>query len=63
VAFTVLPGHGCVIAEKWIPGTVPFGVMWEYMDAGYLDVVKHVPQGVMEFVPGADGKLVLKAEQ
>jgi hypothetical protein len=33
------------------------------MDAGYLDVVKHVPQGVMEFVPGADGKLVLKAEQ
>lgn len=63
VAFTVLPGHGCVIAEKWVPGKVPFEVMWEYMDAGYLDVVKPVPQGVMEFVPGADGKLVLKAEQ
>jgi hypothetical protein len=63
VAFTVLPGHGCVMAEKWVAGKAPFQVMWEYMDAGYLDVVKPVPQGVMEYVPGVDGKRVLRAEQ
>jgi hypothetical protein len=63
VAFTVLPGHGCVMTEKWVPGKEPFQVMWEYMDAGWLEVVKPVPQGTMEYVPGSNGLLVLKAEQ
>jgi hypothetical protein len=34
LAFTVLPGHGVVIVEKWVPRTAPFQVMWESMDAG-----------------------------
>jgi hypothetical protein len=63
VAFTVLPGHGCVIVEKWVAGTIPFQTLWEYMDAGYLKVENRIPQGVMEYVPGPDGKRVLRAEQ
>ncbi len=61
VAFTVLPGHGAFIVEKWVPGTVPFQTMWEYMDAGYLQVESQVPQGPMEYVPGPDGRMVLQA--
>ncbi|MFQ6101945.1 MAG: hypothetical protein ACE5OS_12035 [Anaerolineae bacterium] len=61
VVFTVLPGHGVVIVEKWIAGAVPFQVMWEYMDAGYLQVENRIPQGPMEYVPGPDGKMVLQA--
>jgi len=60
VAFTVLPGHGAVIVEKWIPGKEPFQVIWEYMDAGYLEVDNLVPQGRMEFLPGPAGRYVLK---
>jgi hypothetical protein len=63
VAFTVLPGHGCVIVEKWVAGKEPFEVLWEYMDAGWLEVVKPVPQGTMEYVPDPNGKLVLEADQ
>jgi len=60
VAFTVLPGHGVVIVEKWVPGTVPFQVIWEYMDAGYLQVENRIPQGPMEYARGADGRMVLQ---
>jgi hypothetical protein len=59
VVFTILPGHGVVIAEKWVPGTAPFQAVWEYMDAGYLQVDNCVPQGPMEYLPGADDKMVL----
>jgi hypothetical protein len=55
VVFTVLPGHGVVIAEKWVPGTSPFQTIWEYMDAGHIAIANHVPQGPLEFVPDADG--------
>ncbi|UCF28635.1 MAG: hypothetical protein JSW42_02830, partial [Chloroflexota bacterium] len=49
VVFTILPGHGIVIAEKWIPGKEPFQVMWEYMDAGWLVIDNIVPQGMLTF--------------
>jgi hypothetical protein len=61
VVFTVLPGHGVVIAEKWVPGKAPFQVIWEYMDAGYLQVDNHIPQGTMEYARGPDGRMVLQA--
>jgi len=61
VAFTVLPGHGAFIVEKWGPGTVPFQTIWEYMDAGYLEVESRVPQGPMEYVPDQDGRMHLRA--
>jgi len=60
VAFTVLPGHGIVIVEKWVPGTVPFQVIWEYMDAGYLQVDNLIPQGTVEYARGPDGRMVLQ---
>jgi len=62
VAFTVLPGHGAFIVEKWVPGKVPFQVMWEYMDAGYLEVENRIPQGPMEYIPGPEGKMLLQTE-
>jgi hypothetical protein len=60
VVFTVLPGHGAVIAEKWVPGKAPFEVIWEYMDAGYLQVDNQIPQGPMSYVPDAQGLMVLQ---
>jgi len=60
VVFTVLPCHGVVIVENWVLGTVPFQVIWEYMDASYLQVENRIPQGTMEYVRGADGRMVLQ---
>jgi len=62
VAFTVLPGHGVVIVEKWVVGAAPFQVMWESMDAGYLQVDNRIPQGPMAYVPGPGGRMVLEKE-
>ncbi len=59
LAFTVLPGHGAVIAEKWIPGNDPFQTMWEYMDAGYLVIDNMVPQGEMSYKLNEGGRMVL----
>jgi hypothetical protein len=60
IAFTVLPGHGVVIAEKWVPGKNPFQTIWEYMDAGYLVAESRVPQGPMTYAPDPDGRMVLQ---
>ncbi len=60
LVFTVLPGHGAVIVEKWVEGTEPLQVIWEYMDAGYLQVDSRVPQGPISYVPASDGGMVLK---
>ncbi len=61
VVFTVLPTHGTVIVEKWVAGAAPFQVIWEYMDSGALQIDNRIPQGPMEFIPGPDGRMVLKA--
>jgi len=55
VVFTVLPGHGVVMVEKWLPGKDPFQLIWEYMDAGYLKIEAPVPQGWYTYEPGPDG--------
>jgi hypothetical protein len=55
VVFTVLPGHGIVIAEKWSAGTQPFQTMYEMMDAGFLQVENRIPQGPLHYVSGKDG--------
>lgn len=60
VVFTILPGHGVIMVEKWVPGTVPFQVLWEAMDAGSLQVESRVPQGPMEYVRGPGGRMVLR---
>jgi hypothetical protein len=51
LVFTVLPGHGVVLAEKWIPGKAPFQLMWEAMDSGALELVPEVPQGRYTYRP------------
>ncbi|HEX8993126.1 MAG TPA: hypothetical protein VF784_15700, partial [Anaerolineales bacterium] len=59
VVFTVLPGHGVVIVEKWVAGKAPFQAIWEAMDRGELQVSSRIPQGLMTYIPGANGRLVL----
>jgi len=63
IAFTVLPGHGLVMIEKWEEGKVPFQLFWDAMDSGDLEIDPHVPQGRMSYEPGPDGRLHLKEEQ
>lgn len=60
VVFTILPGHGVVIGEKWVAGKAPFQVMWECMDSGALQVTNLIPQGLMEYAPAADGRMHLR---
>jgi hypothetical protein len=62
IVFTVLPGHGVMLAEKWKPDTVPFQVLWEAMDAGSLQIANSIPQGPMRYVPDADGMMVVQVE-
>lgn len=59
LVFTVLPGHGCVIAEKWVAGKKPFQLIWEAMDAGQLKVVNKIPQGPMTYELSGDGRMEL----
>jgi len=60
VVFTVLPGHGIVIAEKWVTGKAPLQVIWEYMDAGYLKISSRIPQGPLTYARDEQGKMVLQ---
>lgn len=62
LVFTVLPGHGIVIVEKWVPGKAPFQAIWESMDSGALQISSRVPQGPLEYIPSGDGMMVLHAE-
>jgi len=59
VVFTVLPGHGTVIVEKWVPDHVPFEAIWRAMDEGDLQIDRHVPQGPIEYRPGPQGHEVV----
>jgi hypothetical protein len=51
LAFTLLPTHGVFVAEKWVPGKLPFQAIWEAMDAGQLQITSIVPQGPEIFAP------------
>jgi hypothetical protein len=61
LVFTVLPGHGIVVAEKWIDGTAPFQAIWEAMDRGALRVDSRIPQGPLAYRAGPGGRMVLQA--
>jgi len=60
VVFTVLPGHGLVMVEKWQAGKAPFQLIWEYMDAGILEIEPRIPQGWFSYEPQADGRYHLR---
>ncbi|HEX9795638.1 MAG TPA: hypothetical protein VGA52_01480 [Anaerolineales bacterium] len=59
LVFTVLPGHGCVIAEKWVEGKRPFQLIWEAMDSGKLRIVNRIPQGPMAYAPASENNMEL----
>ena len=59
VVFTILPGHGLLVAEKWVPGTQPFEVLLAAIDSGRLEISSRVPQGSMHYVPVGD-RMVLQ---
>lgn len=60
IVFALLPGHGLVIAEKWVPGKVPFQAIWEAMDEGKLILDDQVPQGPIHFESDVSGRMVLR---
>jgi hypothetical protein len=49
LVFTVLPGHGVVIVEKWVDGKAPFQFIWEAMDSKDIEITNHIPQGPFTF--------------
>jgi hypothetical protein len=51
IAFTILPTHGLVTVERWVPGKAPFGELLDAMDAGQLEVEDRVPQGWHTYEP------------
>jgi len=62
VVFTVLPGHGVVMVERWVQGKRPFEVLLEGMDLRRIEVVDGVAQGPMCYMPDAEGRMVLQGE-
>ncbi len=60
IVFTILPGHGVMIVEKWVPGKVPFQLIWEAMDSGDLQIESRVPQGMVVFAPDESGWMTLR---
>jgi len=60
VVFTVLPGHGSMITEKWVPSKTPFQVIWEYIDEGFLEVENRIPQGLLTYTQDSEGRRILK---
>jgi hypothetical protein len=54
VVFTILPGHGLLAVEKWVPGTQPFDELLGAIDSSRLELSSGVPQGAMHYVPVGD---------
>lgn len=59
IGFTILPGHGVFIVEKWRHGKAPFQAIWECMDAGHLEASNDIPQAMMSYVYASDGMMRL----
>jgi hypothetical protein len=49
IVFTLLPGHGLVIVEKWVEGKYPFQAIWEAMDENKIQITNFIPQGPFRF--------------
>jgi hypothetical protein len=49
IVFTVLPGHGVVIVEKWVEDKSAFQVIWDAMDQKFIEISNHIPQGPFTF--------------
>lgn len=60
MVFTILPGHGIVVVEKWVAGAAPFEIIWQAMDAGHLVIDSRVPQGPVEYISDPDGCRIIQ---
>jgi hypothetical protein len=49
IVFTVLPGHGLVIVEKWVEDKQAFQTIWEAMDNKEIEITNTIPQGPFHF--------------
>jgi hypothetical protein len=61
VVFTILPGHGLLAVERWVPGTRPFDVLLAAIAERRLDVSSGVPQGHMHYEAQGD-RMVLQVD-
>jgi hypothetical protein len=59
LVFTILPGHGVLIVEKWVEGKAPFELICDAIRDGRLEIENSVPQGLLEYTPDSEGKQVL----
>lgn len=59
IVFTVLPGHGMLMVEKWLPKRAPFEALLQAMDDRAIDICHGVPQGWMRYVPDG-GRMELR---
>ena len=57
--FTVLPGHGIVIVEKWIEGKQALQAIWEAMDRKEIEITNDIPQGPFTFQDGAQRRQII----
>ncbi len=63
MVFTVLPGHGVMIVEKWVAGKAPFQLIWEAMDSGALEIDNLIPQGPFVFLEDRHGKMKVWSDE
>jgi hypothetical protein len=49
IVFTILPGHGLVIVEKWVEEKQAFQAIWEAMDNKDIEITNDIPQGPFVF--------------
>ncbi len=59
IVFTMLPGHGVLIVEKWVEGKAPFEIICEAIRDGRLAIGNEVPQGPLTYVENDAGYRVL----
>ena len=59
LVFTVLPGHGIIILEKWMAGERPFQLIFKYIDSGKLEIENTLPQGPLEYYRARNNRMVL----
>lgn len=60
LAFTILPGHGLLLVERWVHGKRPFELLIEAIDSRAVEIENEVPQGPLHYERARDGRMVLK---
>ena len=55
IIFTILPGHGVLIVEKWVESKPPFAIIYEAIQNGKLIFDHDVPQGPLDYKEYGDG--------